>query len=178
LLAQSPSFSWLDKPLVNWNTPGRGVPAAKTPDEAVPELAKRCSLNPLRTTAGERALAGAGWIPFRVFDRQILERDVEIIGAMSAADGMCRPMRFNVFVFVGGQLAGTLSPRDMDSRTDSSLGGAIRLSPDDQIDAGFSRYQDKDALCCPSSHVTVRYRIDRKTTRPVVVPVSVRVTRP
>jgi hypothetical protein len=178
LVAQSPSPTWLDKPLTNWNTAGRAVPAAKNPDESVAELAKRCSLGPLRTTAGERALAGAGWIPFRVFDRQILERDIEIIGGLSPADAMCSPMHHNVFVFVTGQLAGTLSPQDMDSRTDSSLGGAIRVSSDDQIDAGFSRYQDKDALCCPSSHVTVRYRIDRQSTPHVVVPVNVRVTRP
>ena len=178
LLAQSPSPTWLDKPLTSWNTAGRAIPAAKNPDESVAELSKRCSLGSLRTTAGERALAGAGWIPFRVFDRQILERDIEVIGGLSAADGMCRPMHFNVFVFVNGQLAGRLSPENMDSRADSSLGGAVRLSPDDQIDAGFSRYQDKDALCCPSSHVTVRYRIDRKSTPPVVVPVNVRVTRP
>jgi hypothetical protein len=87
-------------------------------------------------------------------------------------------MHFNVFVFVNGHLAGTLSPQEMDSRTDGSIGGAVRVSPDDQIDAGFSRYLDKDALCCPSSHVTVRYRIDRQSTPPVLVPVSVRVTRP
>ena len=104
--------------------------------------------------------------------------NVEIIGGLAGADGMCRPTSYNVFVFVNGQLAGTLSPEPMDSRTDGSIGGAIRLAPDDTIDAGFARYTDKDPLCCPSSHVTVRYRIDRKVTPPVVVPVSVRVTRP
>jgi hypothetical protein len=178
LCAQAPSPTWLDRPLVNWNTALSKIPPPRPADESVAEVSKRCSPAALRTTAGERALAAAGWIPFRVFDRQILERDVEIIGGMFAADGMCRPMRFNVFVFVNGRLAGTLSPELMDSRTDSSIGGAIRLSADDLIDAGFARYQDKDALCCPSSHVTVRYHIDRKVMPPVVVPVSVRVTRP
>lgn len=66
----------------------------------------------------------------------------------------------------------------MDSRTDASIGGAIRLSPDDTISAGFSRYLDKDALCCPSSHVTVRYRIDRQAAVPVVDPIDIRTTRP
>jgi hypothetical protein len=178
-VAQSSSSTWLDKPLTNWNTPGRAIPAASPGTESVAEFTRRCSLNPPQTTAGERTLADAGWVPYRVFDRQILDRDVEIIGGMAAADGMCRPMHFNVFVFVNGHLAGTLSPQPMDSRADGSIGGAVRLSAaDDRIEAGFSRYQDKDALCCPSSHVTVRYRIDRTTTPPVVVPVNVRVTRP
>jgi hypothetical protein len=177
--AQAPASTWLDKALANWNAADRTLPAAKPGDEKIPDLSKRCSYSPLlQSTAGERALVKAGWIPFRVFDRQIVDRDVEIIGGLAAADGMCRPMNFNVFVFVNGVLAGTLSPELMMSRTDASLGGAVRLSPDDMIDAGFARYQDKDALCCPSSHVTVRYRIDRNATPPVVAPVSVRVTRP
>jgi hypothetical protein len=112
-----------------------------------------------------------------MFDRQIVQRDVEIIGGLAAVDGMCRPAAFNIFVFVGGRLAGTLSPSDMYSRTDGSIGGAIRLA-DDDIAAEFARYADADALCCPSGRVTVRYRIDRKTSPPVVVPVNARVTRP
>ena len=177
--AQVPAATWLDKPLTNWNGPGRTVPAAKVEDESIAAVSKRCNYLPLlSSTPGERALVAAGWVPFRMFDRQIVDRDVEIIGGLAGADGMCRPVNFNAFVFVNGQLAGTLSPDVMASRADASLGGAIRLAPDDTIDAGFSRYTDKDALCCPSSHVTVRYRIDRKATTPVVVPVSIRITRP
>jgi len=179
VFTQAPEPTWLDRPLSNWNVPGRAVPAAKPEDEPLAELAKRCSYSPLlRTTPGERALADAGWVPFRMFDRQIVDRDVEIVGGLAGADGMCRPMDFNVFVFVNGRLAGTLSPELMASRTDGSIGGAIRLSQADLIDAGFARYTEKDALCCPSSQVTVRYQIDRKVTPPVIVPVSVRVTRP
>jgi LppP/LprE lipoprotein len=175
--AQVPTATWLDKPLTNWNVPSRAVPAAKVEHESIAAVSKRCNYLPLlSSTPGERALVAAGWVPFRMFDRQIVDRDVEIIGGLAGADGMCRPVNFNAFVFVNGQLAGMLSPELMASRTDGSIGGAIRLAPDDTIDAGFSRYTDKDALCCPSSHVTVRYRIDRKA--PVVVPVSVRVTRP
>ena len=179
IAAQAPAQTWLDKPLENWNTSARAISKAKPGDESIAEVAKRCAYLPLLTTSpGERALVAAGWVPFRVGDRQIVEGDVEIIGGLTAADGMCRPMDFNVFVFVNGQPAGTLSPQPMMSRTDSSIGGAIRLAPDGTIDAGFSRYLDNDALCCPSSHVTVRYRIDRGTTPPVVVPVSVRISRP
>ncbi len=179
VFAQAPQPAWLDKPLTNWNTAGRAIPAAKVDEEPIAEMASRCKDLPLlQTTAGERALAAAGWVPFRMFDRQIVNRDVEIIGGLTGADGMCRPVNYNVFVFVNGRLAGTLSPQEMDSRTDGSIGGAIRLAADDTIDAGFARYTDKDPLCCPSSHVTVRYQIDRKSTTPVVVPTSVRVTRP
>ena len=112
-----------------------------------------------------------------MFDRQIVQRDVEIVGGLAGADGMCRPTQFNVFVFVKGQLAGVLSPSDMDSRTDGSIGGGIRLAEDETIAAEFARYTGVDPLCCPSGRVTVRYRIDRMASPPVVVPVSIQPTR-
>jgi hypothetical protein len=176
LLAQTPDPSWLDRPLDNWNDPGRPLERAMPTGETIAELAKRCDSPVRRTTAGERALADAGWLPFRPFDRQLVQRDVELIGGMSEADGMCRPQEFNVFVFVNGRLAGALSPALMASRTDGAL-GAVRLADDETIAAEFLRYGDKDALCCPSSRVTVRYRIDRQGPAPVVVPVSRQATR-
>ena len=89
---------------------------------------------------------------------------------------MCRPVTYNVFVFVGGRFAGTISPTTMTSRLDGSS-GAVRITSRDTITAEFSRYADKDALCCPSSRVTVRYRIDRSGSQPVVVPTDIRTTR-
>jgi len=180
LLAQAPAESWLDRPLSNWNSARSAVPgpALAPQDETVPEVAKRCTLPMLRNTPGERALADAGWLPFHVFDRQIVQRDVEVVGGLAGADGMCRPASFNVFVFVNGRLAGTLSPDVMVSRTDGSIGGGVRLGADEAIVADFSRFAREDPLCCPSRRVTVAYRIDRTATPPVVVPVSVRVTRP
>ena len=76
LIAQTPELSWLDRPLSNWNSAGRAVPspALAPQDETIPEVAKRCTLPALRKTPGETALAGAGWLPFRIFDRQIVER--------------------------------------------------------------------------------------------------------
>lgn len=177
LSAQAPEQSWLDRMLTNWNTPGSAMPRAMSEGETVPEITARCKFTVPRTTAGERAVADAGWIPFHMFDRKIAQRDVEIVGGFAAVDGMCRQMEFNAFVFVAGKLAGTLSPETMHSRSDSSIGGAIRLSNDD-IAAEFVRYADPDPLCCPSGRVTVRYRIDRTASPPVVVPVSARVTRP
>jgi hypothetical protein len=63
----------------------------------------------------------------------------------------------------------------MTSRLDASS-GAVRLPPP-QITAEFSRYAPSDPLCCPSSRVTVRYRIDRTAAGAVVVPIEVRTTR-
>lgn len=177
-LAQAPEPSWLDRPLSNWNKPGRALPRAMPDGETIAEITKRCTdMRMLRSSPGERALADAGWLPFHMFDRQIAERDVEIVGGLAGVDGMCRPVDFNVFVFVGGQLAGTLSPAAMFSRSDGSISGAIRLAEDDTISAEFARYAEPDPLCCPSGRVTVRYRIDRKATPPVVVPVSAQPTR-
>lgn len=177
LSAQAREQNWLDRALANWNAPGRAMPRAITDGETIPEMTARCKLTVPRTSPGERAVADAGWVPFHMFDRHLAQRDVEIVGGLAGVDGMCRPVEFNVFVFVGGMLAGTLSPQVMHSRTDSSIGGAIRLSNDD-IAAEFVRYADSDPLCCPSGRVTVRYRLDRTASPPVVVPVSARVIRP
>ncbi|MEO5739643.1 MAG: LppP/LprE family lipoprotein [Vicinamibacterales bacterium] len=176
--AQAPQATWLDRPLSNWNVAGRRMPEAAPDGETIPDMAKRCALLPVkRSTVGERAVADAGFLPFHMFDRQIVQRDVEIVAGQAGADAMCSPLDFNVFVFVGGQLAGTLSPREMRSRSDGSIGGAIRLSDDDIIAAEFARYAESDVLCCPSGRVTVRYRIDRTSTPPVVTPVGIQPTR-
>lgn len=174
--AQKLEPSWLDRPLSNWNTSGRSLTAAPRTDETTAELAKRCDSLVRRDTPGERALANAGWLPFHLFDRQIVQGDVEILGAMADADGMCRPAEFNVFVFVGGQFAGTLSPALMTSRTDGSA-GVVRLAADGMIAAQFERYSEKDPLCCPSGRMAVRYRIERKPGAAIVVPVSVQAAR-
>ena len=178
VFAQAPEPTWLDRALSNWNKAARAVPRAVPNGETIADMMKRCpDLRALRNTPGERALADAGWVPFHMFERQIVQRDVEIVGGLAGVDGMCRPADFNVFVLVGGQLAGTLSPGEMSSRSDGSIGGAIRLSEDETIAAEFARYAEADPLCCPSGRVTVRYRIDRKAVPPVVVPVSVQPTR-
>jgi hypothetical protein len=177
--AQSPApggTGWLDQPLTNWNRPGAPVPqAAKGP--AAAELLKRCP--PSGTTpssAVARQLSAAGWLPFLPSDREFRQGDVEILAGMADADGMCRPLGYQLFVFVAGMFAGTLSPQPMDSRADQSS-GALRLLQGDVVSADFSRFTSSDALCCPSAHVTVRYKIDRQQTPPVLVPTEVRRTR-
>ena len=175
VVAQKPDPIWLDRPLTGWNKAGDPLPTPPSLEESRSAVISRCHLTPSVTTTAERAVDAAGWIPFLNFDQQLVQGDVEIVGGMRGADGMCRPEAYNLFVFVGGRFAGVLSPTPMTSRLDGTS-GAVRLrSPD--ISAEFSRYASNDPLCCPSSHVTVRYRIDRTGDRAVVVPVEVRTTR-
>ena len=174
--AQNNPTSWLDRPLASWNKAGDPVPIAPAADETNTSVISRCRLNPPRSTSAERAVDAAGWIPFWNFDQQLVRPDVEIVGGMRGADGMCRPVTYNLFVFVGGRFAGVLSPTSMVSRLDGSS-GVVRL-PLPNITAEFARYTQTDPLCCPSSRVTFRYRIDRTAAGPVVAPVDVRTTRP
>jgi len=173
---QSGGTSWLDRPLTPWNNAGAPVPKAPAADETNESIISRCRLTPPRSTAAERAVAAAGWIPFWNFDQQLVRDDIEVVGGMRVADGMCRPGLYNLFVFVGGTFAGVLSPTPMTARLDGSS-GAVRL-PLPNITAEFARYTITDPLCCPSSRVTVRYRIDRGAAGPVVAPVEIRTTRP
>jgi LppP/LprE lipoprotein len=175
--AQVPPASWLDRPLAGWNKAGDKVPVPPVArgTESREAIISRCKLKPRRSTAGERAVNAAGWIPFWNFDQQLVRDYVEIVGGMRNADGMCRPATYNLFVFVGGQFAGQLSPTHMTSRLDSSS-GVVRL-PLPTITAEFARYASTDPLCCPSSHVRVTYRIDRTPAGPVVVAAAI-VPRP
>ena len=168
--------SWLDRPLTNWNAAGQPVPRAPAADEPTESVISRCKLTPPRSTMAERSIESAGWIPFWNFDLQLVREDVEIVGGMRGADGMCRPVAYNLFVFVRGQFAGLLSPASMTARLDSSS-GAVRM-PLPVVTAEFVRYGSTDPLCCPSSRVIVRYRIDRTAVGPVVAPVDIRAARP
>jgi hypothetical protein len=167
--------SWLDRPLVNWNR-GSALPKPPAAREPHADLIKRCQWTPSQTTPAERALAAAGWIPMLHFDRRIVRGDIEIVDGVTAANDQCQPAGFNVFVFVGGRFAGTLSPDPMTSRQDRSP-GAVRILPDDVVSAEFLRFTDQDSECCPSSRVTVRFRIDRTNPAVLVVPLELRTTR-
>jgi hypothetical protein len=167
--AQAPK-SWLDRPLTNWNQAGASVPAAPAPPEPLKAVISRCRLTPPASGVAQ-AVSAAGWIPFRYFGEQLSQGDVEIVGGMTGADGMCRPAGYNVFAFVAGRYAGTLSPAPMTSRQDGSS-GEVRLAPR-EIAADFARYTATDPLCCPSSRAIVRFRIDRTGAGAVVVPIEI-----
>ncbi len=175
------SGSWLDRPLANWNVPGAMLPKAPARAggggrESPAVLAKRCDVTIDRTTPEARAIADAGWVPYLHFDQKLQQGDMTILDGMAGADGMCRPLDFQVFVFVGGRFAGTLSPTPMSSRLDGTA-SVVRLPEPNVVTAEFQRYTSTDALCCPSARVAVTYTVDRTGKAPVVRPVGSRTTR-
>jgi heat shock protein HslJ len=157
---------WLDRPLNNWNKPNAPIP--KSPVKTVLDNQCRSQVREAVTFA-DKALMKAGWLlfgPVQTYGK------TSIILAMSAVDGMCRPMGYQEFVFVEGKFVGTLSPRPMDSRSDGASQRTI-LQNSDRIVTVFNRYRDTDPLCCPSQLSRVIYQIETKNGVSIVVPQNV-----
>jgi hypothetical protein len=100
---------------------------------------------------------------------QLVQNDIEVVGGMAGADGMCRPIQYNVFVFVGRTVCGFCVTGDDD------LAARRRIRNDDAdgaetLTTEFLRYTDADPLCCPSSRVSAQYRIHRSGQTPLLVP--------
>lgn len=158
--AQTGPARWLDaKPLANWNTPGAAIP--RGPKGAPPEEIRDCEKRGAGETAKSaptpetRQVAAAGWLGATVERRA---GNTVYVFARNGVDGMCRPMAYQIFVFVGGRFAGTLAPRPMDSRTDGS--GYLEPKPQARrFTAEFARYRGDDPLCCPSRSSKVTYAI-------------------
>lgn len=164
--------AWLDQTAVNWNRPGAPMPRAPGAEGAAANLTRCGEAGRPPTLAADRAVSAAGWTlfgPAQVF------ATTTVVMAMADVDGMCRPLRYQAFVFVDGRLTGTLSPIPMNSRTDGAL-TLVRLFRATEIVAEFARYTSTDALCCPSRTSTVSYRIERGPRGAVVAPVSVNTT--
>ncbi len=158
-----PSGTWLDEDS-NWNSPGGSLPQAPVPEfSALADC--EISIRPA-TLPEDQQVEAAGWT---LTGDARLYGDTTIITGMADADGMCRPLDYQVFIFTGGEFSGTLSPIPMDSRTDGSL---IRfaLYREGFIDASFNRYTAEDPLCCASSQSRVFYEVEIQNDGPVVVP--------
>jgi hypothetical protein len=168
--AAAQTTAWLDRPLQNWNTAGAAIPRSPAGTTDRQAEGERCKLPPLQTPAA-RAVAAAGWLPQAHLDRELVKGDVEVVAGFAALDGRCAPTAFHLFVFVGGQFAGTLSPQAMAPGTDASA-GVVRFA-EEGLTAEFARYKPGDSNCCPTSRMAVRYRIDRG----LVVPLDARTTR-
>lgn len=155
--------SWLDEG-TNWNMPSATIPAA-------PELESSNLSECVHTFRSPRLyedalVEAAGWTltgPAQIFG------DTTVITGMANADGMCRPFSYQVFVFVDGIFAGTVSPILMDSRTDGSLFD-LNLYRDGAINAAFNRYSPEDALCCASAENRVFYQVEVTPDGPVLNP--------
>jgi LppP/LprE lipoprotein len=167
--------SWLDRPMASWNQSTTAVPPAQAGAESPGVLERRCGSSSLAASPTADAVRKAGWAPFLLFDRAIARDDVDVIGGMVAAAAPgCEPTTFNLFVFVGGRFAGTISPIVMGQGRDGVV-GAVRVTGTDALTAEFARYTTKDTECCPSSRVRVTYRIER--AQPTLVPIDLRTLR-
>jgi hypothetical protein len=166
---QAPA-SWLDaeKP-ASWNTPGRAVPSApKVQDPVNPQCRDRA--RPPQT-AEDKQVRDQGWDLVDAFHGgwQVL-----VVRGAAGYDGMCRPIGFQDFVFVGGAFAGTLAPEPMDSRTDGAI-GRVYLQGPTQLTAEYVRYEKADPLCCPSRTTRVVFELSKEP--PLVRPVSASTSR-
>jgi hypothetical protein len=157
---------WLDQPLSAWSD-GPGVPTAGPVDRSASQA---CFASP-PTGAGTEAVWAAGWRPFHMFDRPIGRGPLVVLGGLRGLTADCAPAAFQLFVFVDGAFAGTLSPVEMTTGHDGAA-GTIRVLPDGGITVEFARYAAGDSECCPSGRVRVSYRIDRNGGRPRVVAVD------
>lgn len=176
LIAAGGPGSWLDaQPLVNWNRPqiaAIGLPAR--PGAADPQLGPggRCLGTTRPPTALEdHALTQKGWSMVGPYQRYGV---LSVVTATAGVDGMCRPAGYQGFVFVNGWFAGTLSPHDMEARTDGSITSlSIVLYNQSSFAVDYVRYTSDDPLCCPRSTSTVQFQIKSLHGKPVVVPTSV-----
>ena len=167
--------SWLDRPLTVWNKPGTSVPSPAQKPAQPATIVKRCSLTSPTPATGASALATAGWIPYLHQDRAVSRDGVDIIGGLTDAGAACEPTGFNLFVFVNGRFAGTLSPVPMTTSRDG-VAGAVRLVSANGLTTEFARFAPGDLDCCPSTRVRVTYRIDRGD-QPTIVATGVQVLR-
>jgi LppP/LprE lipoprotein len=166
---------WLDTEPKQWNKPGANIPRGQRSRFEEDEFMRKQCLPGVRQpmTPEARAVVARGWmLATETHDN----RGINVVTGMQDFDGMCRPMRYQDFVFVDGKYAGTLSPQLMDSRT---TGASIRAAfPDPgKIYAEFERYNISDPLCCPSRVSEATYEIRDAGGKPVVALVSVK-TRP
>jgi len=169
--------SWLDRLPAAWSHAPGTVPQARAGTESLNALERRCGSSSLSASAAAEAVRKAGWAPFLHFDRAIARDDIEILGGMTAAASPgCEPTTFNLFVFVGGIFAGTISPIVMGHGRDGVV-GAVRVTGPDAVTAEFARYTTKDTECCPTSRVRVTYRIERAGPQRTLVPVDIRTLR-
>ena len=132
--APAPSGAWLDAtPVTAWNQQGAAVPRPPAM-QGEPLTTGRCAdqARPPETPA-DRSVVAAGWTlvgPLQVFG------ETSIVLGATTADGMCRPLGFQAFVFVRGRFAGTVSPQPMDARTDGSA-TTVRLVSRDRVMAEY-----------------------------------------
>ena len=154
--AASAQSTWLDRPLNNWNRANGTIPAAPRGSAPIDAMCRPTVRTP--ESIADRALTRAGW---SLFGPSQTYGATTVIMGMASVDGMCRPNEYNGFVFARDRFIGTLAPAPMNARSDGSL-GLIRLQSSTELTAEFSRYTERDALCCPSQKSMVNYTLLRE----------------
>lgn len=156
---------WLDTETIdNWNVAGASVPIAPPQESTNFEYCKQAIREP--QVLEDVAVTAAGW---QLYGPLQIYGETTVVMGMANADGMCRPMVHQAFVFVDGEFAGTLSPTPMNSRTDGNL-FAIDLIKDNYLRGAYQRYEPSDALCCPSAENYLFFTIEEQEGLPLVIP--------
>jgi hypothetical protein len=153
-----------------------GIPASPLAVDAHVALDRRCGTPQAASPESIAALRRARWVPFLHLDQAIARNGIEVVGGMTAATPGCGPERFNLFVFVDGAFAGTVSPAAMTASRDG-VAGAVRITGADALTVEFARYLPSDSECCPSSRERVTYRIEKTGTGPTLVKTDTRQLR-
>ncbi len=156
---------WLDmNPLPSWNERSRAILQTKkiTSDEL-----KRCAVVVRKPSLPQDFLwTKMGWT---LVNAAQIYGDTTVVSTAEGFDGMCRPLKFQTYVFVGKRLAGTLSPGQMDSRTDGALVN-VQLTGEKNLTAEYVRYRGTDALCCPYKTEFVTFQIKPDGRNSLLVP--------
>jgi hypothetical protein len=155
---------WLDSKSQNWNRPGMSIPTAP---QRTGESGATCPTLIAKPQSDEElALDRAGWLLFSG-RKPTPQGSVSVILAMLGFDGRCQPYEYQLFVFVDGEFAGTLSPDLMYPRLD---GSAIEVSfnANQGPTVEFARYGPDDPLCCASRISTAEYKILHENGHAVV----------
>lgn len=176
--AKPPVAGWLDhNTIANWNKPAGAIP--RGPKSANADMIAQCAKRGAEETKQSpatpetRQVTAAGWLGATV-ERQV--GDTVFVFARNGLDGMCRPLAYQYFVFVGGRFVGTLAPRPMDSREDGS-GLLEKTAQARRFVVEYARYRENDARCCPSRTSSVAYEVRDTPGGPLAVPVRVTTKR-
>jgi hypothetical protein len=153
-----------------------GIPMSPLSEEAQLALEKRCGTPRTASPESIAALRQGRWVPFLHLDQAIARSGIEVVGGMTAASPGCEPERFNLFVFVNGSFAGTVSAAAMTASRDRAA-GAVRITGADTFTVEFARYLPGDSECCPSSRERVSYRIEKTGNGPALVRTDARQIR-
>ena len=152
------------------------IPSSPLSVDAHLALEKRCGTPKAPSSESIAALRRARWVPFLHLDQAITRNGIEVVGGMTAASPGCEPERFNLFVFVSGSFAGTVSRAAMTPSRDGTA-GAVRITGNDTLTVEFARYLPGDAECCPSSRERTSYRIEKAGAGPTLVETGTRQVR-